>query len=174
MNLKLRIGVILTLILMTASCVTHRNDFGRKRFTCCKFTMNRNTNNEVYKIIDTTKIYKLISVLNIDGKDSTYLKEINKYFLKFYADGKVGEFFSYDDISLNSLNPKKAAMGVYRYSKGELMIQTYLETAQGGGFLKNRLKKSTDDYLEFGDEDNSIRYEKVDIPKEFLIYTPDW
>ncbi len=55
--------------------------------------MRRNTNNEVYKIIDTTKIYKLVSVLNIDGKNSTYLKEINTYFLKFYTDDKVGKFF---------------------------------------------------------------------------------
>jgi hypothetical protein len=136
--------------------------------------MKRNTDNEVYKVIDTTKIYKLASVLNIDGKDSTYLKEINKYFLKFYSDGKVGEFFYYDDIDVNSLNPKKATIGVYRYSKGELTVQTYLETAQGGGFIKNRLKKSTADYLEFGDVNYSRRYDKVDIPKEFLIYTPDW
>ncbi|WP_350292933.1 hypothetical protein [uncultured Croceitalea sp.] len=174
MNFKLKTGVIIMLTLLIASCVSYRNDYGRKRFACCKFTMKRNTNSEVYKIIDTTKIYKLVSVLNIEGKDSTYLKDINKYFLKFYADGKVGEFFSYDDISLNSLNPKKATIGVYKYSKGKLTIQTYLETAQGGGFVKNRLKKSTDHYLEFGDENNSVRYEKEEIPKEFLIYTPDW
>lgn len=174
MNIKLKIGTILILILLTASCVSYRNTFGRKRFICCKFTMERNTNNEVYKIIDTTKIYKLASVLNIEGYDSTYLKEINTYFLKFYADGKVGQFFYYDDINLNSLNPKSATIGVYRYSKGELTVQTYLETAQGGGFIKNRLKKCTADYLEFGDVNYSRRYDKVDIPKEFLIYTPDW
>lgn len=136
--------------------------------------MKRNTNNEVYKVIDTTKIYKLVSVLNIEGQDSTYLKEINKIFLKFYADGKVGEFYNIDGITLNSLNPKKAVIGVYRYSKGQLTIQTYLETAQGGGFIKNRLKNNTADYLELGDENYTRRYEKVAIPKEFLIHTPDW
>ena len=52
--------------------------------------MKRNTNNDVYKIIDTTKVYKLVSVLNT--QDSTYFKEINKLFLKFYADFKVGKF----------------------------------------------------------------------------------
>jgi len=136
--------------------------------------MKRNTNKDVYKIIDTTKIYKRVSVLSINSKDSTYLKEFNKTFLKFYADGKVGEFFSYDDISLNSLNPKKATIGVYKYSKGELTIQTYFRSPQGSGFIKDRLKKHTADFLEFGDENYSSRYEKVDIPKEFLIYTPDW
>lgn len=174
MNFKLRTGVILILTLLTANCVSYRNDSGKKRFICCKFTMKRNTNNEVYKIIDTTKIYKLASVLNIEGRDSTHLKEINKYFLKFYADGKVGEFFYYDDIDLNSLNPKKATIGVYKYSKGELTIQTYFRSPQGSGFIKDRLKKHTADFLEFGDENYSNRYEKVDIPKEFLIYTPDW
>tara|TARA_R110002051_G_scaffold290773_2_gene354475 strand:- start:8282 stop:8491 length:210 start_codon:yes stop_codon:yes gene_type:complete len=54
--------------------------------------MKRNTNNEVYKIIDT-EIYKLVSVLSINGKDSTYLKGMNKYFLKFYSDGKVDQNF---------------------------------------------------------------------------------
>ena len=136
--------------------------------------MKRNTNNQVYKIIDTTKVYKLTSILNIQGKDSTYLKETNKYFLKFYADGKVGQFFNYKNINLNSLNPKKATIGVYSYSKGALTIQTYLQTAQGGGFLKDILKKSTADFLEFGDKDYSRKYKKINIPKEFLIYTPDW
>lgn len=174
MNFRLKIGAFIILILLTASCVTYRNDYGRKRFICCKFTMKPNTNNEVYKIIDTTKIYKLASILSIQDKDSTYMKEISKYFLKFYADGKVGQFFHDDDITLNSLNPKKATIGVYRYSKEELTIQTYSQNAQGDGFIKNRLKKSTADFLEFGDEDYSKRYEKVDIPKDFLIYTPDW
>lgn len=136
--------------------------------------MKRNTNNEVYKIIDTTKVYKLTSILNVEGKDSTYLAEINRYFLKFYANGKVGQFFDYDNINLNSLNPKKATIGVYRYSREKLTIQSYLETVQGGGVVKNKLKNSTADYLEFGDEYYVARYEKIDIQKEFLIYTPDW
>ena len=172
MSFKLKTGVIILLILITVGCVTYRNDSGRKRFICCKFTMKRNTNNDVYKIIDTKKVYKLVSVLNT--QDSTYFKEINKLFLKFYADGKVGKFYNYDGINVNSLNPKKATIGVYRYSKGALTIQTYLQTAQGGGFIKDILKKSTADFLEFGDEDYSRRYKKINIPKEFLIYTPDW
>ncbi|WP_298902624.1 hypothetical protein [uncultured Psychroserpens sp.] len=134
--------------------------------------MKRNTNKEVYKIIDTTKLYKLTSILNIT--DSTYLKEFNKTYLKFYADGKVGKFHDYDDTNVNSLNPEKATLGVYRYSKGKLTIQTYLQTAQGGGFIKDKLNKNTADFLEFGDEESSWKYVKVDIPKEFLIYKPDW
>ncbi|EDP72798.1 hypothetical protein FBALC1_16892 [Flavobacteriales bacterium ALC-1] len=51
MNFKLKRTIALTLI--TVSCVTYQNDYGRKRFNRCKFIMKRNTNNEVYKIIDT-------------------------------------------------------------------------------------------------------------------------
>lgn len=174
MNFKLKTGIILLLTLLTASCVTYRNDFGKKRFICCKFTMKRNTNNEVYKIIDTTKVYKLVSVLNIQDKDSSYLKEINKSFLKFYADGKVGDFYNYDATNINSLNPKKADIGVYNYSEGVLTIQRYFYHVQGGGFIEDRLKKCTADFLEFGDEDYTRRYMKIDIPAAFLIYTPDW
>lgn len=93
MSFKAKIGVILLLTVLVASCTTYRNNFGRKRFICCKFTMKRNTNNDVYKIIDTTKIYKLVSALGINGKDSTCFKGMNKYFLKFYGDGKVDQNF---------------------------------------------------------------------------------
>lgn len=75
--------------------------------------MKRNRNNQGYKIIDTTKVYKLTSILNIQGKDSTYLKETKKYFLKFYADGKVGQFFNYNHINLN---PKKATIDIQKES----------------------------------------------------------
>ncbi len=172
MNFIFKTGVVSLLLLLMASCVTYRNDQGRKRFICCKFTMKRNTNNAVYKIIDTTKLYELVAVLNI--QDSTYLEEFNKSFLKFYADGKIGRFYTYDKNDTNALNPKKAAMGVYNYNKGILRIQTYFYHVQGGGFLKYRLKKSTTDFLEFGTAETSWKYTKIDIPKEQLIYTPDW
>ncbi|WP_289644976.1 hypothetical protein [Maribacter aestuarii] len=53
-------------------------------------------------------------------------------------------------------------------------MQTYFRSPQGAGFIKERLKKHTTDFLEFGNENYGSGYEKVDIPKEFLIYTPDW
>ncbi|WP_164674851.1 hypothetical protein [Flagellimonas maritima] len=53
------------------------------------------------------------------------------------------------------------------YFRAGLTIQTYFHSPQGSGFIKERLKKHTANFLEFGDENYSSRYEKVDIPKEF-------
>ncbi|WP_394748096.1 hypothetical protein [Spongiimicrobium salis] len=164
--------ITIVLAIGISSCITYRNDYGRKRFNCCKFTIKPNKNNAVYKIIDTTKLYKIVSSEYLP--DHTLNENLNISFLKFYANGKLGRFYSYDKDDLTSLNPKKADLGVYNYAKGKLRIQTYFYHVQGGGFVKNVLQKSTPNVLIFESEKVKTIYKSIEIPKEQLIYKPDW
>ncbi|EDP72797.1 hypothetical protein FBALC1_16887 [Flavobacteriales bacterium ALC-1] len=46
-----------------------------------------------------------------------------------------------------------------------------MNTAQGDGFIKHRLKKITVDFLEFGDENYTKRDMKVDISNISNLHT---
>lgn len=134
--------------------------------------MKPNSNDLVYQIIDTTKLYKIVSVVNLP--DGRALANFNTSYLKFYGNGKVGTFYTYNEHDINSLNPEKSDIGIYNYTKEVLTIQTYFYHVQGGGFVKDRLQKKTPNTLEFVGDKVLSTYKMVDIPSEWLIYKPDW
>lgn len=154
------------------SCTGYKNEFGKKRFNYNRFTLKPNTNNQVYKVIDTTRIYELISIEEINYNKK--LDIANKSYLKFYAKGRLGEFHGYEKKEINSLNPKKARMGLYNFENEKLIIQFYLNHPQGGGLVKKELSKIEKDTLELISENYISKYKIRDLPKEFLIYKPDW
>ncbi len=164
--------ILLALLLCMASCFYTRTDYGNIRFKPYRFTIKPNSNPEVYKIIDTTKLYELV-----DAIDTIYNERpnsIKKEFLKFYANGRVGEFDTYYESDIEFLDPKKAKMAYYNYDGKNLIIQIYFEHPQGGGLLKYKLYKVDKQQLILTGYNSLTTYKIIDLPKEFLIYKPDW
>lgn len=154
------------------SCFGYKNEYGQKRFKHNRFTIKPNMNNEVYQLIDTTKIYEVISIEEINYKEE--LDIVNKSYLKFYGNGRLAEFYSYNEDEVASLNPKKAKMGLYNFTHEKLIIQFYFNHPQGGGLIKKELLKIEDGILTLINENYLYRYKIIPLPKEFLIYKPDW
>jgi len=165
--------IILTVItLCMISCFYTRTDYGNIRFKPYRFTIKPNSNSDVYEVIDTTKLYELVDAVN--SKYNQRPNSLRKQFLKFYANGRVGEFEGYYPGDINSLAPQKAKMAYYNYDGKNLIIQIYFEHPQGGGLIKKNFKEIKGDTLELVNDDYSYKYKIIDLPKEFLIYKPDW
>lgn len=154
------------------SCLAYKNEYGQKRFRYNRFTIEANTNNNVYQLIDTTKIYEVISIEEINYKKK--LGIVNKSYLKFYANGRLGEFYGYNKNDINSLNPKKARMALYNYKDNKLIIQFYFYYPQGDGLRKEMFHKFERDTLELISENYLSKYKMIPLSKEFLIFKPDW
>ncbi|MCF6348614.1 MAG: hypothetical protein L3J20_09995 [Flavobacteriaceae bacterium] len=164
---------ILVLLLITLnSCFSYKTKYGKKRFKYNKFTIKFNTNNNAYNIIDTSKIYKIISSEEINYKKK--LEIVTPTYLKFYANGRLGIFQNYDKNNIKSLDPKKSRMAIYNYTGDELIIQIYFNHPQGGGLVKSKLFRLEEDTLELKSENYLEKYKKLSLPKDFLIYKPDW
>lgn len=154
------------------SCFYTRSEYGNIRFKPYRFTIKPNSNDEVFKIIDTTKIYEMVDAINI--KYNQRPTSLKKAFLKFYANGRVGEFATYDENDIKSLDPRKAKMAYYNFDGKELVIQSYFESPQGGGLITAKIHKIDNDSLELINSEYLYKYEIISLPKEFLIYKPDW
>lgn len=163
-------------MIISISACSHRTEFGSKRLL--KISKHNNPiSNEVFKIIDTAVLYEYINHFSAHNPEPTY--KYLKNYLKFYAAGRVGEFHIYkiseifNDPTL--LNPKRADLGYYKYDERGLIFKTLFEHVQGGGFIKHRVIKVTNDTLTaIYDERDTSFYKKVAIPKKALVYTPDW
>lgn len=164
--------LILVIILCMESCFYTRTEYGNIRFKPSRFTIKPNSNIEVFKIIDTTKLYERVDV--IDTLYDQRPNNLRKQFLKFYANGRVGEFDFYSEDDVKFLDPKKAKMAYYNYDGKNLIIQFYFEHPQGGGLLKYKLYKIDEGKLELMGYNNLITYRILNLPREFLIYKPDW
>jgi hypothetical protein len=163
----------LLIISLLVGCLSHKTEYGRKRLDYNRLSTKPNTNNAIYKIIDTTKLYRLIS------KDYDALnKQLGKTYslhLKFYNNGRVGQFFSYKESDITSLDPKRARMGIYNYSNNKLHVEYYLETPQGDGLVDYEFNiEKNKDTLKLVDKEYSFSYKEVPLAKDFLIYKPDW
>ena len=118
------------------------------------------------------KLYSLTYVWNL--KDNQVLDSFKHRYLKFYANGKVGTFYFYNLSDMNSLNPKKADIGYYNYRDGQLIVQSYFDHVQGGGYVKEFFIKKNDSTIVFTNIEYVHTYKIINLPKNFLIYKPDW
>lgn len=158
--------------LMFISCFYTRTDYGKIRFKSSRFSIKPNSNKEVFKIIDTTKLYELVDIIDTIYNQRGY--SMKKEFLKFYDNGRIGEFDAYEKSDIKSLDPKKAKMAYYNFDGKTLVVQFYFEHPQGGGLVKEKLYKIKPDTLEFMSGSLLSKYKIIDLPKEFLVYKPDW
>lgn len=163
--------IILISSIILLSC-SFRNEYGRKRFRNNGLDISPNTNENAYKIIDTTKLYEIVSCY--DTVNNQPMFSLKKTFLKFYADGRVGEFYEFNSKDVQTLDPKKAESAIYNYDGEKLVIQFYFEHPQGGGFIKNNVFKSSNDTLQLIGRTNLSTYKAIEIPKSFLKFKPDW
>ena len=148
-----------------------KNEYGRKRFDGNFYKTD--VNPVVYTMVDTSKIYQIVSGVSLP--DNKPLTSLNKTYLKFYGNGRAGTFFSYNPKDPGSLDPKKADIAYYRYKDGGIELETFFEHVQGGGWVKDKMVASGNtDTLSFVSDKILTKYKKLDLPKEFLIYKPDW
>lgn len=166
--------LIFTLLLFLTSCYYQRTSSGKKRYIVNLFKMKLVNNDSLFKVIDTTKLYGLKSVLSLT--DNEYVYPFKQIYLKFYGKNKVGMFYSFDIDDTGTLNPKKADMGYYNYIKGILTTKIYFENPQSEGYIKenNIIIQKDKNLIKFKTNYYEDEYEVIDLPKVFLIYKPDW
>jgi hypothetical protein len=162
-------GGILIAVLITG-CIT-RTEYGRRRLTQIG-SHRTEVNSSAFSIIDTSKLYQIVSAVAL--ADHKPLISLNKVYLKFYANGKLGIFYNYRPEDISSLNPKRADVGYYRYKDNQLEINTFFEHPQGGGWVKELVMKSHRDTIQSTAQRVLTKYKMLDLSPEFLIYKPDW
>ena len=159
----MRLLLALLISVVVIGCVT-RTEFGRRRLG--KYGQIA-TDPRVYSIIDTTKLYEIISAVELPT--SKPLTTVDKAYLKFYANGRVGTF--HDD---KSLDPKRAEIGYYEYDGKALQMRTFFEHPQGGGWIKGQLISFKGDTLQVTAQNILCTYRPLEIPPGLKHYTPDW
>ncbi|ESU20208.1 hypothetical protein FEDK69T_30220 [Flavobacterium enshiense DK69] len=160
-------------ICILISC-SHKNEFGQNRVNFNLKRIKPNTDNSVYNIIDTTKIYYEISIRDNVGNPVSIPDYKNNY-LKFYKDGRVAEFDNINFQDIDSFNPKRADSYLYNLKNGNLVIQVYFKHPQCGQcFIKEKLTKISEDTFELRNDSYVSTYKAIEIPKSFLKYKPDW
>lgn len=166
------------------SCSINRNDKGQIRINESRFKLNKCINDNTYKIIDTSSLYIKIKSNNnykafVGNKDSVFVKDMGIY-LKFYDNGKVGMFQNLVDLKVENLNPKYAIMGYYCIDGKNNQQEFVFNHIQSGNFIsRDRLEIKNDTITSYTIETSTggghyNTYVKKNLPKEFLIYKPDW
>ncbi|HUH35368.1 MAG TPA: hypothetical protein VL022_06000 [Moheibacter sp.] len=151
------------------------NEFGQRRNKFSIEKIKPNTNEEVYALIDTAQLYQLVSIESSFGPVTIEKVKNNPSYLKFYSNGRVGEFENIDFNNVETLNPKRAKSHLYRLKKGKLILQSYFKNPQCGEcFVKQTIVKNTDSQIFILSENYKKIYVKVEIPKAYLKYQPDW
>lgn len=174
---KLKISsLLLCFIILSCSSL---NEFGVRRNKVSLERIKPNNNDDVYKIIDTSKIYKLHNIVcqtdEIVGNDLNGMNERNPSYLKFYKNGRVGEFRNIDLSDIKTLNPKKAESHLYSFKNNKFIVQEYFKHPQCGEcFVKKILTKNSQNQIVLSSENYTYTYAEVDIPLNYLIYKPDW
>lgn len=165
--------LICSLLFIVMGCFTLKTENGNRRFKTSYFKIKQNSNNKVYKYIDTNVVYKLISLKYNGSVTQNY--NYRKYFLKFYDKGRVGKFDVFDINDNNCINPKKADMGFYNFNDGILQVEFYHVHPQGNFFYIDKMKIFKDSIVGYDDKFKSESIHiKILIPKDWKRYNPDW
>ena len=166
-----KINILCFLILILLGC-SHKNEFGMlRRAKNNPWALYPNVNNDAFKLIDTTKLYEIIYAEDLNYKEP--LHSVRKRFLKFYSNGRVGEFESYNQQDSESLNPKRADAGFYSYDGKKFLVQFYFKNAQGSSYITKELISSGDN-LQFVSGNVLSKYKAHNLSEKFLIFKPDW
>jgi hypothetical protein len=177
--------IFLIIILITLiSCNFYKNlhtknKCGRYRVVC----RIKNTSFKFYNELDTSSVYKYDGEISKNSKNElVYLKNRYNNYYKFYANGKVG-YFGLDDnetLSINKMNPCNFLNAYYGIDDNKnLILKRYVVTDLNGEYTLNCLIKFKNDTFEVTDieflkQGYKKIYIKEKIPKEWLVYKPDW
>jgi len=165
------------ILLVLTNCTISNDNRNNKKF-------NIQRNGEIFSQIDTSSIYILTEVDNKDyiiNSKLDMVKLINiKQFLKFYKNGRVALFNNTNTDDVYYLNPNKAIKGFYYIESNTYKMEFIFNHVQAGKFLSKK------DLIIKGDTIISYtirtprgggyysKYIKQKIPKDSLIYKPDW
>lgn len=167
-------------LLIFLSCTTIKNEYGRTRYELNDFSFKPNESTIIYSIIDTSLFYKLeLNEELIRSRKNRYIDLEMIEGLKFYKNNRVAYFIKIKLDSINTFNPKKAVMGLYQISNGNIEFEFIVRNPQSGKYLlKERvINNSKNNYclnVVVLNSKDTVKYNKISIPKEFLIYKPDW
>lgn len=176
---KFRKIILLLILSFTILNCSYKNEFGQRRNKFDIKKIKPNSDENVYNIIDTTKLYLEVSLrdtfnysLNTDYNN---VLKSNPRYLKFYRNGRVGQFEKIDLKDIESFNPKKAESYLYKLKNNLFTVQTYFKhTECGECFIKKELNKISDSIIELKSENYIQTYMTIKIPKSYLIFRPDW
>lgn len=159
------------------SCVT-KNSYNQARFKQNRFKIKPNNNLSVFRVIDTSAFYLKI---NEPEKVLKHNLQSFKTGLKFYDNGRIGFFKGIDFSDISSFNPQKASMAYYNKNPNGFFIESIFPTPGGKYFLsKSEVIKINGDTITIFSAKTprgggyKVKYLKVKLKKDFLIYKPDW
>ncbi len=175
--------LIIGLIVIAYSCIPTKNDYSMVRYKPVKFSIKPNHNKNFIKYVDTSSFYiaihsdKFIKKYNLQDYTTGF---------KFYGNGKVGFIKGVNFLKPESFNSERASMGYYNFIGGKFYIETLYSGPGllGSNYMASKkeilLNKSSKDTLFIKNfkssrgSDSIAKYVRMDLPKEFLIYKPDW
>jgi hypothetical protein len=155
------------------------NEFGNRRNSFDLGKIKANSDPKAHSIIDTSKVYLEILTMNTFDNSNDSIRnadlKANPTYLKFYKNGRVGEFRNADINNVADFNPKKARSYLYKFKNNKFIVQVYFKNWQCGEcFIKETLNKISNDTIEIVSGDYISKYLKIDLPKSYLKYKPDW
>ncbi|QQV01952.1 MULTISPECIES: hypothetical protein [Chryseobacterium] len=133
--------------------------------------------------IDTTAIYQYDGEFSRDSNDKLYYARYGyENYYKFYGNGKVGYFGLQEkkNLSLEKMNPCHFLNAYYGVDNtGNYILKRFAKTKANGSYTIKCFLKFRGDTLQIIDEDQiNTGYKKIfikkSIPREWLIYKPDW
>ncbi|WP_379953327.1 hypothetical protein [Dokdonia sp. R78006] len=136
------------------------------------------TSNEVYKIIDTTKLYKLVAHYYKYDEDKVNAVTTYNYkkYLKFYKDGRLAVFDEFDLNSLDTLRAQKTDQGYYDYNYNTLSTRNYITNKNGSQLYNPQYQELVGDTLSLYSQStkNVSHYLSVDIPSHVFVEKANW
>lgn len=174
-----KISCLFTLLLFV-SCFTIRNNEGRVRTKLNRFSIKiRSDDSSIYSLIDTAGIYMVVENKYPNNEPIKIDSVTNG--IKFYKNCRVGLFHDINLKNTNCLNPKLADMGFYNLNDDIVELEFLFYHVQSGNFIckKEFTKVKVDTIIGFTKKTSTgggyfTTYVKRELPKEFLIYKPDW
>lgn len=102
------------------------------------------------------------------SNDLNGMNERNPSYLKFYKNGRVGEFRNIDLNYIETLNPKKAQSHLYNLKKDKFIVQQYFKNPQCGEyFIKKLVTKNSENQIVLSSEENTYTYKEVEVPLNY-------
>ena len=168
----------LTLLIIITSCSGYSNTTKRSTEINEIPVAQKTTSNEVYKVIDTTKLYKLVAHYYKYDEDKVNAVSTYNYkkYLKFYKDGRLAVFDEYDLNSVDTLRAQETDQGYYDYNYNTLSTRNYITNKSGKQFYNPQSHEVAEDTLSLYSQStkNVSHYISVIIPPHIFVEKANW
>lgn len=181
--MKLLCATVIILLLIGCSGKKTVGDVKRFRESASQTTSDGKQlattfNSEVYTLIDTAKVYRLVaSYYKYDKTNTNAVAAYNlKKYLKFYSEGRLAVFDDFDLQTLDTLRPQITDQGYYEYTFKTLYTRNYLTNADGQQFYNPQWHEMRGDTLLLYSQSTKYTslYLPIPIPKTVFVDKADW